>query len=563
MLLKFIFLTALLLPTSAFADQTHALTMHGAPALEDDFTHFNYTDPNAVKGGKLTQSALGTFDTLNHMNIKGKPALGLNLLHDQLMARNWDEPFTLYPLIAESIEVSEDRSQITYYLNKNATFHDGSPITSDDVMTTFELLKTFGKPIRRQVYALVDQVEKIDDHTVKFTFGEGYDRESIMILSIMPVLSQKHWATRNFDATTLDPFITSGPYKIFKVEPGRQITYERVKDYWAKDFPSRKYQYNFDTITFDYYRDSSVAFEAFKSGDIDLWRENDAARWARDYDFPALKDNKIKKSAFDNQRPAITRAMVFNTRRPIFEDIRTRKALSLAFDFKWINRTLFAGAYKRLTSVFENSPLSCKCWEAPSTNTRKNLRQASKLLTESGWTIKDGKRVNASDEALSFEILLQDPKEEKIALNYARNLEKLGVNVKIRPVDSAQFLGRLNDFDFDMVLFRWINSLSPGNEQSIYWGSEAADINGTRNYADIKDPEIDAIIKELVDTTTREGLRQAAHKLDQKLMNGYYFIPLYYAPKDLIAHETALGIPQKSPIYGPVIESWWKASQSQ
>ncbi len=534
----------------------HAITMHGQPKYQEDFLHLDYANPDAPKGGTLTQSASGSFDTLNPYNIKGVKASGLTYLYDPLMRRVWDEPFGLYGLIAESVEIAPDRSEITYTLNPDARFHDGSQITSEDVAFSFEMHKTHGKPVTRQVYGLVKEVDIQSPRRIRFVFGEGYDAETAMILSIMRIVPKSYWHDKDFAATTLEPPLGNGPYKVSSLDPGRQITYERVQDYWAADLPVNKGHYNYDRLVYDYFRDNTVAFQALKAGAIDIWREQDIARWITGYN--STKD--ISQNAFKHGRPEWLKALIPNGAKPLFEEKSVRQALWLAFPYEWVNKNLYHDAYEPITSLFPNSELAAdNAFLKSQLNQpqRTRLRQANQLLQKAGWRVKDG-ILQKDGQIFTFEILLNNPEDEKIALTYKRNLSRLGIDASVRAVDSAQFLGRLNEFDYDMVFYRWINSLSPGNEQAIYWGTAAADQFGTRNYARVKDQEVDDAIHALVNAVSRAELIDAARKLDRKVLEDYRIIPLFYAGKDLIATRPSIAIPENTPVYGPVIETWWK-----
>lgn len=571
----------------------HALAMHGEPEYPADFSSFGYVNPDAPKGGTLKLSVTGSFDSLNHHIVMGTVAEGMELTSDRLMARSWNEPFTLYGLVAEKMDVAPDRSSVVFYIRPQARFHDGAPMTADDVVFSFEMYKKYGHPVRRRVYGLVDKVVKVTDRAVKFHFGAGYDAESVMILGLMPVIPKQWWdAGHDFSKTLLEPPLGSGPYKIVSVDPGRQIVYERVKDYWAKDLPVNRGHYNFDRITYQYFRDDDIARQSFKAGDYDLRREFDGTRWKTDYDFPAVRDGKIVLEELGHHRPERVRSLIFNTRRDLFADRRVRQALELAFDFEWLNKNLFHGAFKRINSFFPNSELAASgvpqgrelalleayrdqlppevfgaAWTPPVTDgsglsgVRSNLKIASGLLKEAGWSIKNNVLTNrTSGQVFSFEILLNDPNDEKVVLAFARNLKRLGIEARIRTVDSAQFTGRLDKFDYDMVLHQWINSLSPGNEQVNYWGSAAADRNGTRNYAGVRNPVVDALADKIARAPDREGLVAAALALDRVLSWGSYTIPLYYLGRDLVAHDPDIAHPDKMPLYGMVLETWWRKS---
>lgn len=568
--------------TPALADQ-HALIMHGDPKYPADFQHLEYANPDAPKGGVLKEPIVGTFDNLNHHIILGEAAKGLSLTVDTLMQRVWDEPFGLYGLVAESIEIAEDRSWIVYHLNPSAHFHDGHPMTAQDVKFSYEAYLKHGHPVRRRVYGFVDQVEIIDVHTIKFTFGPEYDAETALILSIMPVLPEHYWQGRDISKTTLDAPLGSGPYKVKAAEAGRKIIYERATDYWAKDLPVNRGLYNFDEIHYQYYRDGDIALQAFKAGETNIKREYDIAAWNTAYTGPRIQSGEVVKQAYQHQRPERVRAFIFNTRRTPLSDIRVRKALSLAFDSDQINRLFFSGKFKRIESYFPNSELSHSgtpsgkeleilsgyqdklsksvfgpAFSYAQGDGRESLRQASALLRDAGYEVRDGIRVNSeTGKPLALELLLTSAADEKIALFYKNSLQRLGVVLNIRTVDAAQFTGRLDQFDYDMVLYQWINSLSPGNEQMNYWGSAAAVSNGSRNYAGVKRPVIDALAMGIGASATRDDLVAYTHALDRVLMHSYYSIPLYYLGADLIAHDKNLHAPDYVPMYGTVLESWW------
>lgn len=583
-MLRFV-LTLLVLSLIPVAGHAEGLAMHGKPKYGPEATHLGYANPKAPKGGTITYSAIGTFDSLNPYAIKGKAAEGLNLVYDRLMGRVWDEPFTMYPLIAERAVVTEDRSAITFDINPKARFHDGSPITADDVIFSFETLKAHGRPNMRAIYKLVDKVEKRGDYTVHFEFGEGYDQETGMILAMMPVLSKAWWEGRAFDSSVLETPNLNGPYRIAEFEPGRRIVYERVKDYWAKDLFQNVGHFNFDRVVYDYYRDDTVAFEAFKAGDFDIRREVDAGRWASAYDFPALKEGKVKKEALPHGRPERVNALIFNTRRAPFDDIRVRKALDLLFDFQWANKNLFHGQYRRIESFFPGSELAAtdapstaelkilepwkdslspavfgQPYEAPSYTTpsqkRANMKEASALLNRAGWVVKDGQRMK-DGKPFEFEILLSSKEDEKLALHFRRSLEQIGIKPQIRVLDAAAYRGRLNEYDFDMTLYYWLSSLSPGTEQILYWGCEAAKQPARWNFPGICDPAIDAIAQKIAETESREDLVAHVRAMDRILMHGHYIIPLYYSGRDYISYWKPIKRPQTTPVYGPVLETWW------
>ena len=586
-----IFVLFLLYSAPSHAAELYGLAMHGQPKYGPDFAHLDYADPDASKGGTLKQAAIGTYDNLNPFAIKGKAAQGLNLVYDRLMQRVWDEPFTMYPLIAEKIEVPDDRSSITVHINPAARFHDGSPITAADVLFSFETLRDHGRPNMRRIYKLVDDAKITGEHSVYFHFGPGHDRETVMILTLMPVLSKTWWDGKEFDSTILDIPLSNGPYKIKTVDPGRRIVLERVPDYWAADLPVNRGHYNFDEIIYDYYRDDTVAFEAFKAGETDLRREHDAGKWSSDYDFPAIKDGSIIADPLPHSRPERVRSLIFNTRRAPFDDIRVRKALNHVLDFNWLNTNLFHGQYRQIESFFPNSELAAQgepsereraileqwkdqiapdvfgpAWQAPAAQDqrqlRENMKTADALLKEAGWIVQDGKRVHQDDPSkiFIFEVLLSDPEDEKIALAFTRSLKRLGIETRVRIMDSAAFRGRLNEYDFDMVLYYWQNSLSPGTEQMLYWSCESAEQQARWNYPGICHPAIDAIAAAIANAQDRDDLVAHARALDRLLTWGHYVIPLYYAGKDYVAYNRTIKHPDKTPLYGMVIETWWHES---
>ncbi len=556
-----------LLSAPAFAESNFGLAMVGKPKYNVQSTHLDYANPDAPKGGTLKQAATGNFDTLNPFSIKGKAAQGINLVTDRLMARVWDEPFTLYPLIAERTEIPEDRSSVIFHLNPKARFHDGSPITVDDVLFSYETLKESGRPNQRRIYKLAAP-KKLGKHSVQFKFKEGYDRETALIFALMPVLSKAYWAGKVFDSTTLDTPLGNGAYKITEAKPGKRIVYTRVEDYWAKDLLTNKGHHNFDTIIYDYYRDDTVAFESFKTGDLNLRREWDAGSWSNSYDFPSLSDGRVLKEEIKHGRAEKIRGFIFNTRRAPFDNKNVRSALNIIFDFDWVNKNFFYGKYKRIGNptlrsgtYFPNTDLEYlhDLSDAKYTIDRRGLLKiANDELTKAGWIIKDGKRVHKDTGApMSFEILLNNPTDEKIALAYARDLKKMGIEPHVRILDSAAYRGRMKEYDFDMTLYFWHSTLSPGTEQYLYWSCEAAEQPSRWNYAGVCDPEIDALAKSIPKAKTRAELIEKAQKLDKNLQNGHYMIPLYYNPQDFVAYWKPLKHPEKTPLYGIVTETWW------
>jgi microcin C transport system substrate-binding protein len=579
----------------AFAAQS-SLAMVGEPKYKDGFTHFDYANPDAPKGGTLKLAASGTYDSLNPFIIRGNPALGLNtgylsLVYEPLMARSADEPFSLYGLIAQSVDVPDDRSSVTFHLNPAARFSDGTPITADDVIYSFETLRDKGRPNHRTYYKKVTKYEKRDDHTVFFAFKPNeqgtIDREMPLIMALMPILPKHDWEGREFNQTSLHIPIGSGPYRIAKIEPGRSIVYARNPDYWGRVLPVEKGLHNFDTIRIDYYRDDGVSLQAFKAGQYDWRRENDPNRWAESYDFPAAHDGRVTREELPHHRTEPASGFIFNTRRDPFHDPVLREALAYAFDSGWIDRNLYHGHYHRITSYFPNSELAApdlpddrekallekyrgqlpseiftQSQTPPSTDgseesLRANLLKAATMLRNAGYVLKEGQLMSPSGKPVAFEILLSDPAEEKIALNWTRMLKRLGVMAHVHTVDSAQYQARLAAFDYDVTSGKWINSLSPGNEQMYFWGSAAADTHGSRNYAGVKSPVVDALASAIPEAHTREDLVTAAHALDRVLLSGHYWVPFFYLGADDLAYWNKLHHPAAAPPYGVVIESWW------
>ena len=571
----------------AMAAPAHGIAMHGAPKYGPDFQHLDYVNPDAPKGGELRRAVTGTFDNLNPFIIKGVVAQGRHHVFESLLKRTWDEPFSLYGLIAETVEVPDDRSSVTFTLRPKARFHDGSPITVDDVIFSWETLKEQGRPNHRLYYNKVREIERPDARSVRFVFDtEVPDRELPLILGLMPILSKSYYAAVTFEQTTLTPPLGSGPYRIESVDAGRGIVYRRDPDYWGRHLPINRGQSNFDRISYDYYRDDEVMMEAFRAGEYDLRQERSATRWATGYDFPAVEDGRVKLELLPHGRPSGMFALVFNTRQPMFADRAVRYALSLAFDFEWINKNLLQGAYVRTNSIFDNSELGSRGlpeggelallephraglppelfhtpYHAPKVEggLRKNLAAAKRMLTEAGWVVQDGTLQRAEDGLpLAFEILLVNPGNEKIALNFTRNLKRLGVEAKVRTVDTAQYQYRRNVYDFDMLIYRWGMSLSPGNEQAFYWGAAAADEEGTRNYPGIKDPVVDTLIAQMTEARERSDFVDVVRAMDRVLMWGHYMIPLYHLNDDRYAYWDKYGRPEVTPVYGAVLDAWWE-----
>jgi microcin C transport system substrate-binding protein len=570
----------------AYSEKVHGIAMHGIPKYVSDFENLDYVNPNAPKGGTVKFGSYGSFDNLNRVAFKGSKAAGLGYVNDTLMRRVWDEAFSLYGLIAEKVELPEDRSSITFYLNSNATFHDGSPITRDDVLFSLETFQTKGTPNQKKTYGKVVETELIGNDGIKMIFENNEDKElPLIIAGFLPIIPKKFYENLDVTKTFLDIPLGSGPYQIDSLDPGRQIKYKRVENYWAKDLPVNKGLYNFDTIIYDYYKDSNVLVEAFKVGEYDFRREYNVKRWLSEYDFKAVQNGKVILTEMNNDRPVGMNGLVMNTRRDIFNNRNVRLALSYAYDHEWINKTIYQSAYVRTDSYFDNSPLASSglpsknelellnVWkdEIPaevftetftppitdgSGNDRKNLLKAKDILEKEGWFVENGKLMKDGKE-FKFEFLIVSPSDEKIALAYQSNLKKLGITMDVRTVDSSQYQERLLSYDFDMIKRYWGVSLSPGNEQQFYWGSEVGQKDGSRNYPGINSPAVDALIEKLISATNREELTTAIHALDRVLLWGHYVVPLYHSNKDRIAYWDFFEYPDEIPLYGIVIESWW------
>jgi len=574
----------------------HAIAMHGEPALPADFTHFPYADPRAPQGGRMVLATQGTFDSTHPFIIFGTPVWTMRRwVFESLMVRSEDEPFTMYGHIAQTIEVPEDRSWVTFTLHPSAKFSDGTPITVDDVIFSMEILREKGRPNRRSVYSKITEVNRPGPRQVQFVFDPAEaDRELPLLMGYLPVLSKAFWQDRDFSKTTLDPIVGSGPYIVSDIRPGASVTFSKNPDYWAKDLPTARGKYNLEEIRYDYYRDQNAIFEAFKSGDVHAFVENDLANWRNGYDVPAVRGGRIVKEKVEHGRSSGMRGFVFNTRREIFSDPRVRQALTLAFDFEWINKNFFYGEYVRTRSYYDNSDLAAEGpataeerallqpfpgsvnaailqqgWVPPvagdTRKLRENLRKAVTLMKEAGYEIRERKMVNAATgKPFSFEILASQQSVERIALNYKANLELIGIDVRVRTVDPSQYEQRSQTFDFDMREVWWRGTVSPGNEQTFRYGSAAADQQGSFNFAGIKDPAVDAMIQKLLEARTREELVTAARALDRVLLSGYYIVPWYHSPVDRIAYWAEYQHPKRVPNDGylgwvsldPTL--WWK-----
>ena len=576
------------------AEPRHAIAMHGVPLYPADFTHFSYANPNAPVGGTIHYGAVGTFDSFNPFIVRGTPAIGLReYVFESLMARSYDEPFSLYGLLAGSIDVPDDRSSVTFQLRPEARFSDGTPVTVDDVIFSLEVLRDKGRPNYRSYFSKVTKIERLGDRRVKFDIapepdGSGPDRELPLILGLMPILPKHVYAGRDFEKSGYEMPIGSGRYTVESYKPGSQIIYKRDPNYWGRDLAVNQGMGNFDKLVFDYFRDTNASFEAFKAGLYDVRPEDDPGRWTSEYNFPAVKDGRVKKVTFHNGLPSGMRALVFNTRRKVFADKRVRVALTDLFDFEWVNRTLYHGVYERTQSYFDNSDLSshgrpadarerellkpfpdavsqsimAHGYEAPrgdlSGQNRSNRVKALQLLADAGYVVRGGQVVNkASGAPLTFEILVARPADERLALVYADMLRRAGINVSVRNVDPSQYQGRLDNYDYDMIFFNWAGSLSPGNEQIFRWSSQSANVTGTYNFAGVKSPAVDAMISALLSARSREDFVSAVRALDRVLLSGNYVIPLYYSPDQWVALWDKVQYPKKTSLYGYRSDAWW------
>lgn len=576
--------------SSLFAAPQHGLAMHGQLKYPADFSHFEYVDPNAPKGGTLKLGVVGdNFDSFNPYIIKGVSASGVQYLYESLTTHSGDEAFSEYGLIAEKIDMPADRSSVTFHLNPLAKFSDGSPITSEDVKFSFETLTTHEKaqPFYSAYYADVKSVEIKSDRIIQFVFSTTENKELPLILGQIPIFSKKYWATNDFGKASLNIPVGNGPYLIESFDPGRSVTLKRNENYWAKDLPVNKGRYNFDTIIYEYYKDNTVALEAFKAGEFDFREERTARNWANSYEGPKFDSGLLIKEEIKHERPAGMQAFVFNTRRDLFKDKLVRQALGLAFDFEWTNKNLFNSQYARSHSFFENSELASRdlpqgieldvlnqfkdqlpasifseAYQSPSTekpnSLRKNLRKAAKLLKSANWVIKDGKLTHKEDGAVfQFEVLLYSKDFERVVQPFIKNLEKLGISATIRVVDTTQYINRRRSFDFDLIVGGFGQSNSPGNEQREYWHSNKASVEGSRNIAGISDPVIDQLIDLVISAPDRTALVNRTRALDRVLLAGHYVIPNWFNPVERIAYHNKLARPKISPKSGVSIDTWW------
>jgi len=582
-------------PSGALAGEaSHAIAMHGAPAWPEGFGRLPYANPDAPKGGRLVQGVLGTFDSLNPFIVKGiAPPSIRGYVVESLMARGYDEPFTLYGLIARRVETDAQRSYVTFYLDPAAKFSDGTPVSAEDVIFSWELLRDKGRPNHRIYYAKVAKAEAIGEQAVRFDLSGSNDRELPLILGLMPVLAKHAVKPDTFEETSFQAPLGTGPYVVGAVDPGKSVVLKRNPNYWGRDLPINRGLWNFDEVRFDYYREANSHLEAFKRGLYDLRNEHDPGRWQTGYDFAAVRDGRVLKEALPTGVPKASSYYVFNTRRPIFSDIRVREAISLLFDFEWINHAYFFDLYRRSASFFDDSELSSHgraadqrekallapfpdtvradvldgTWSPPVTDgsgrDRATLKRALNLFAAAGYELRGTELVERkSGRQLAFEILVTARDEERLALLFSQSLKRAGIAARVRMVDAVQYEGRRLAYDFDMIENRWDQSLSPGNEQAFYWGSAAADQPGTRNYMGVKSAAVDTMIAALLKAEDRSDFVAAVRALDRVLISGFYVIPLFYPPAQWIARWTTVGRPATTSLYGYLPETWWREPKS-
>ena len=569
----------------------HGMAMHGEPKYPSDATTPDYVNPAAPKGGSVKFGTQGTFDSLHPYILKGVAAAGISTLWETLCWHARDEAFTVYGMIAETIEWPDDRSWVAFNLRPQAKWHDGTPITPEDVVWSFETLKAKGLPHYAAYYADVLKVEKTGERKVTFTFRNATNHELPLIISELPILPSKWWAGRDFEKVSLEPALGSGPYKVDAVDVGRSISYRRVADWWAKDLWMNRGRNNFDVMRYEYYRDAEVVFEAFKAGETDIRRENSARNWVTRYDIPAVKDGRIRKDEIPHEMPQPMQGFVFNLRRDLFKERDVREAIGLMYDFEWQNKNLSYGFYKRTRSYFGNSELEAKGLPSPeelkileplrgkipaevftaeynppvtdgSGNVREQARKAIGLLKQAGWEIKDGKMTGKggqiSGKKLAFELLLSDSAFERIALPFKQNLDRIGIDLNVRTVDTSQYRRRTDSYDFDMVIDLWGQSLSPGNEQRDFWGTKAADIPGGKNSIGIKDEAIDQLVELVIAAPDRESLIVRTRALDRVLVWHQFLIPQFRSGKELVASWNRFSRPEKIAKYSPLAyDTWW------
>ncbi len=569
-----------------YITSVHGIAMHGDLKYPANFTHFDYVNPDAPKGGRVVQSAVGSFDSFNPFIVRGTPADGISLIYDSLTSKSDDEPFSVYGLLAKNIRLPESRRWIEFDLRPEAQFSDGVAVTSADVVNTFHLLKEKGSPFYRAYYADITDIIAIDTHTVRFEFADTDNRELALIVGEVPILPKHFWDEREFDVSSLDIPLGSGPYVIHDYDPGRSVTYRRNPDYWGENLPVRQGRYNFDEWVFDYYRDGTVALQAFRAGQYDFRTEHSAKNWATGYTGSALREGRIIMEEIEHQNPVGMQAFVMNTRRPLFQDSQVRHALAHAFDFEWTNRAIFFDAYIRSHSFFSNSEMAAEelpdeaelailepirdllppevftqAYQAPQTegdgHIRTQLREGLRMLHDAGWQLDRGVLKNEQGQPFRFEILIIQRDLERLINPFIRNLERMGIQAHIRVVDISQYINRLRDFDFDMVISSYRQSNSPGNEQREFWHSSSAERAGSRNLIGIQNPGVDHLVEQLIQAPDREQLVLRARALDRALQWNHYVIPHYHTNAYRIAYWNRFGIPDVRPKHSIGFETWW------
>ena len=571
------------------AEPQYAIAVHGAPALPADFTALPYVNPDAPHGGRMVEGVLGTFDSLNPLIVQGlalQPIRGYVI--ESLMARDYDEPFALYGLLARSIETDAARSYVTFAINPAAHFSDGTPVTGEDVVFSWQLLRDHGRPSHRTYYSKVAKARLLDAQTVRFDFAQAGDRELPLILGLMPVLPKHAIDVASFENSTLAKPVGSGPYVVATVDVGKSVTFRRDPNYWGRDLPINRGLWNFDEVRFDFYRDGNAYFEAFKAGLYDARSETDPGRWETGYDFPAVRDGRVVKETFSTGLPKFASDFVFNTRRAVFSDIRVRQAIAELFDFEWVNRNFFYNLFRRSASFFDDSELSAYhrpadarerallapypdavradvldgTWSPPTSDgsgrDRDALRRALALLEGAGYALQGTKLRGRDGRPLTFEIMVTSRDDERLALAFSSELARAGVTAQVRLVDAVQYEQRRDSYEFDMIIYRWEQSLSPGNEQSFYWGSAAADQEGTRNYMGVRSAAIDAMIAAMLRARERNEFVDAVRALDRVLISGCYVVPLFYLPQQWVARWVYLAHPQRTSLSGYLPETWWR-----
>lgn len=570
---------------------SHGIAMHGAPLYPAGFPHYASVNPDAPKRGRLVQAAVGTFDSLNPFIVKGTPPpiIRWNVV-ESLMARSPDEPFTLYGLLARSVETDADRSYVAFELDPAARFSDGRPVRPEDVVFSLELLKAKGRPNLRSYYDKVAKTTLTGNRGVRFDFSTA-DRELPLIVALMPVLAEHATDSARFDETSYTAPLGSGPYVVAEVRPGESVTLRRMPDYWGRDLAPNRGNYNFDSLRYDFYRDVNGAFEAFKRGLADIRFETDPGRWKTGYDIPAVRNGRIVQEEIETGLPKPYSALIFNMRRDLFKDARVRAGFIELFDFEWVNPNLYFGLYKRSGSFYDGSDLSARgrpadarerellapypdavlpavmegSWQPPrsdgSGRDRESLKRALDLFAAAGWHVEKGALVSqATGRPFVAELIVGTKDQERLALAYQRMLKRAGITLDIRLIDNVQFENRKQTYDYDMVPYIWNQSLSPGNEQAFYFGSAAADTPGTRNFMGLKSPAADAMIGALLDARERTDFVSAVRALDRVLISAQFSVPLFYTPGQWIARWRTIGRPAKVSLSGTLAESWWRAT---